>query len=71
MSLVYEAVCDWWDESFGEVFGMDWGEGKGCEKEKRQHVLYMLPQNCNELFNTFTISENTGAKICGMIQPRR
>ena len=24
-----------------------------------------------ELFITFTISENTGAKICGMIQPRR
>ena len=24
-----------------------------------------------QLFNTFTISENTGAKICGMIQPRR
>ena len=23
MSLVYEAVCDWWDESVGEVFGMD------------------------------------------------
>lgn len=34
MSLVYEAVCDWWDESVGEVFGMDWGEGKVCEKRK-------------------------------------
>lgn len=44
---------------------------KDVKKEKRQRVLYMLPQNCNELFNTFTISENTGAKICGMIQPRR
>ena len=24
---VYEAVCDWWDKSAGEVFGMDGGEG--------------------------------------------
>lgn len=51
---------------------MDWGESKGCEKRKEvASVLYMLPQNCNELFNSFTISENTDAKICGMIQPRR
>ena len=26
LEKVYEAVCDWWDESAGEVFGMDWGE---------------------------------------------
>ena len=50
---------------------MDWEKVKDVKKEKRERVLYMLPQNCNELFNSFTISENTGAKICGMIQPRR
>lgn len=31
---MYEAVCAWWDESAGEVFGMDWGDVKGCEKRK-------------------------------------